>query len=333
MFANLISFLSLFGLIVVFGWSTRQAWILRLLPLKWLFSVLSGLVTLLFMAITAIGLVGFSKTVIHPNNPVHVVSVAADQTQIARGKSLAGYCAVCHADQEGSVLLNGKNKNLLSIPDGPVAGEMYAPNLTPAGEISTWTDGELIRAIREGVHKNGRPLLIMPSEYFKHLSDEDAMAIVAYLRSQTAATNSSQVDSPSNHLNLIGYLIIGSGLFHTSVQDPIILPIAGPQPGITAEYGDYLIYYIGCRDCHGMDFSGGVTGGLYPKGPNLTAIVPHWTDDQFMETIRTGIDPGGHTLNSAIMPWKEISSAMSDDDLKAIYTYLHSLPLTVAKQY
>jgi len=65
-------------------------------------------------------------------------------------------------------------------------GMLYAPNLTPSGNIKDWTGGEVVRAIREGVHKDGRSLLIVPSGDFKNMSEEDVKALVAYLRSQPA---------------------------------------------------------------------------------------------------------------------------------------------------
>jgi cytochrome c553 len=331
MFVNLLAFLTLFGLIAFFGWLTRRAWTLSLPLLKWPVTILTGLATALILTVAGIGLVGFVKTIFQASNPVKDVTIKGTPEQIARGQSLAGFCAVCHASQEESKLLDGNDRNLLDIPNGPVAGEVYAPNLTRGGEIKDWTDGEVIRAIREGVHRNTRPLLLMPSEYFIHLSDEDVIALVAYLRSQPSITNTPRVDTPSNHLNLIGYLITGSGLYHTAVQKPITQPVVGPPPSITPEYGNYLTAYIGCRDCHGKDFAGGVRGGLHPNGPNLTVIVPNWTGDQFISTIRTGVTPRGHTLKAEIMPWKEISSALSDYDLKAIYAYLDSLTPVTAK--
>jgi hypothetical protein len=53
-------------------------------------------------------------------------------------------------------------------------------------------------------------------------------------------------------------------------------------------------------------------------------IVPNWTAKQFAQTIRTGIDPNKHVL-TAEMPWKPISKFATDDDLAAIYAYLHGL--------
>ena len=49
--------------------------------------------------------------------------------------------------------------------------------------IGNWTDGEVIRAIREGVSRDGQALFpLMPYAGFRHMSDEDVYALVAYLR-------------------------------------------------------------------------------------------------------------------------------------------------------
>ncbi len=55
------------------------------------------------------------------------------------------------------------------------------------------------------------------------------------------------------------------------------------------------------------------------------ALVPTWSEADFVKTIRTGVDPTGHSLNPDAMPWKEISTFGADDDLRAIYAYLHAL--------
>ena len=66
-----------------------------------------------------------------------------------------------------------------------------------------------------------------------------------------------------------------------------------------------------------------VAGGP-PAGPNLTLIVPRWTEEEFILTLRTGVDPYRHTLTTG-MPWQAVSAFAGDDDLKAIYAYLHGL--------
>jgi mono/diheme cytochrome c family protein len=225
-------------------------------------------------------------------------------------------CPLCHSPN-GKAPLAGQNFG----KDGPPVGTIYASNLTPAGEINDWSDGEVIRAIREGVHKSGRPLVIMPSEVFHNLSDTDVQAIVAYLRSQPAVRPST----PPTKLNVVAALFIGSGVFHTSAQVPITQPIVAPTEGASADYGRYLVSILGCRLCHGENLAGRRPGGAGPPaGPNLTLIVPRWTEEEFIRTLRTGVNPYRHTLTAG-MPWQAVSAFAGDDDLRGIYAYLHGL--------
>jgi len=55
----------------------------------------------------------------------------------------------------------------------PPLGTLYAPSLTRSGNIQNWTSGEVICAIRDGIHKNGRALLIMPARSYRKMSDDD----------------------------------------------------------------------------------------------------------------------------------------------------------------
>jgi hypothetical protein len=59
---------------------------------------------------------------------------------------------------------------------------------------------------------------------------------------------------------------------------------------------------------------------------NLTrgGEVGFWSEEQFTDTMRTGMTPGGHPLKD-FMPWKYFGQ-MSDDELKAVWLYLQSLP-------
>jgi mono/diheme cytochrome c family protein len=205
--------------------------------------------------------------------------------------------------------------------EGPPFGTLWAPNLTRAGEIEHWTDGEIIRAIREGVHQTGRALVIMPSEVFRHLSDVDVEAIVAYLRSQPAV----EPNTPPTRLNVLAALLLGAGIASTSAQPPITQPIVAPAEAISVEHGEYLISTLGCQLCHGENLTGGKVGGPGPPaGPNLTVLLTKWDVEDFIRTLRTGVDPYKHTL-TARMPWKAISAFASDTDLQAMYLYLHGL--------
>lgn len=88
----------------------------------------------------------------------------------------------------------------------------------------------------------------------------------------------------------------------------------------TAKYGQYVVGWAGCRSCHGNDLSGG-TGGV--RGPNLR-LVQAWTPEQFVTTLRTGKDPGGHALSDQ-MPWKALRH-LDDEEMSAVYSYLTGLP-------
>src|SRR5262249_32275671 len=164
-------------------------------------------------------------------------------------------------------------------------------------------------------------LIIMPSEVFRHLSDVDVQAIVAYLRSQPAA----EPRTPPTKLNVLGALLIGAGLAPTSAQAPITQPIVAPVEGVSADYGKYLVSILACRLCHGENLAGRKSGGPGPPGgPNLTLILPMWSVEDFIHTLRTGVDPYSRRLAEG-MPWKEVSTFARDEDLKAMYAYLHGL--------
>jgi mono/diheme cytochrome c family protein len=308
-------------LLVALGtWLALRSRRARNRAVKWVGLVLSSLLTVAFSLLVGVVLLGFYRINFPPRRPpVTDVTVARTPEQVARGAKLAAICAGCHSP-DGKPPLVGQN--FLGAGAPPV-GRLYAANLTPAGEIKDWSDGEIIRAIREGVHKNGRALIIMPSESFHNLSDVDVHAVVAYLRSQPATGQ----NTPSMKLNVLGAALIGAGIPGTSVQTAIAEPVVGPAEGASAEYGKYLVSVLACQECHGKNLAGRkVRGPGPPAGPNLTAIVPSWTAEGFLHTLRTGVDPANHKLTEE-MPWKQISSFASDQDLMAIYTYLHGLKL------
>src|SRR5262249_19675124 len=294
---------------------------------KWPGLALAGLVTLILGLVTMFATIGFYKLNERRTNPVAEIRVAAAPDQIARGERLAHLCATCHS-WDNQVVLSGSD--FIAKFGFPPVGTLHSPNLTPAGNISDWSDGELVRAIREGVHKNGRSLLIMPVETLRNLSDEDVQAIVAYLRAQPAMGS----PTPTNQFSVFGALFMNLSDLRTT--QPPVGSVTKPPPG-TREYGKYMVDVMGCRDCHGTQLQGKLDLGqpAPPPGPNLTRIVPQWTEEDFMTFFNTGAPPGGGSVPTVTlaggqtlfrMPWPEFRAAATDDELKAIYAYLHSLP-------
>ncbi|HZQ99799.1 MAG TPA: c-type cytochrome [Chloroflexota bacterium] len=280
--------------------------------------VVLGLVVLVMLVAAGVYLNAQRRLGEHFDNPVPDVKVAGTPEQVERGKYLVAAfpgCAGCHARNPAASppVLDGNY-----IADLKPLGEFYAPNLTPGGPLKDWSDGEIVRAIREGVDKSGRGLLVMPSEEYQHLSDDDVQAVVAYLRSQPAVQHDQPPISPSP----LGIVLMGTGQVSTSRQPPV-RGVAGPPRGATAAYGKYLIDTSGCTTCHGANLDGQNIPQGPPPGPNLR-IVKGWTQEQFLRALREGVDPSDHHLADT-MPWRQYGRG-TDDDLKAIYEHLRSMP-------
>lgn len=131
-----------------------------------------------------------------------IVAVAAggaraDEAQIQRGKylvTLAG-CSDCHTP--GTFLGKPDMSRFLGGSDVgfaiPGLGVFPGRNITPEKEtgIGEWTPAQIVTALRTGVRPDGRKLApIMPYEALAALSDADAQAIAAFLKSVPAVRNS-----------------------------------------------------------------------------------------------------------------------------------------------
>jgi mono/diheme cytochrome c family protein len=117
--------------------------------------------------------------------------------------------------------------------------------------------------------------------------------------------------------------MVGAGILPTG--KPVFTgTITAPAQPATPEYGEYILSYQDCRACHGADLTGGIPGQLGPIGPGL-ALVKDWKLEQFITTLRAGVDPSGHQLNNSVMPWGVLGK-MGDDELSAIYRYLVQQP-------
>lgn len=315
MLANLITLIILIALVVLFTWLVTRAWTSKRWFIKWTGVILAGLFTLLFALVTLVlvkGLYDISRP--YPVAVVNV-SIAGTPEQIARGEHLATVlCATCHS-QNGQLPLSGGNN--LSADAGLPLGDLYAPNTTPAGKIKQFSDNDLYRILRTGVEPNGH-LSFMAGVTARFMSDEDAQAVVAYLR------NSQPVEkqTPAIAFSPLLTLFAGAGLIGFNVPDPL-RPITSPPKAATKEYGEYVVRFLDCRGCHGPTLSGDAPPPSPPAASNLTVVVPKWSREEFFQAMRTGVDSTGHTI-SPPMPWKQIGM-LDDVELTALYEYLHGL--------
>ena len=175
-------------------WSSFRAWRTENRFLKW------GGAGLAAMLATVVGLIGVVLMLglfkLHARTaPLVTMSVAGTPDQIRRGEEISnGFCSGCHS--KTGPLTGGNNIG----EDLPVpVGSFVSPNLTPAGPLSRWSDGEIFRAIRNGVDRDGRWLIIMSYTNTGKLSDDDAKAVIAYLRHlPTAGSQTANPDCPSS---------------------------------------------------------------------------------------------------------------------------------------
>ena len=214
-------FLNLLGLAaaVFFAYAFFTLFLRSIHSASWLAKLLGGLVAgaaaLLFAGAFVIGLLGMWRLEAPRSRAVSDIKVEPTAELIARGRQVAQSCIPCHSF-DGGPDLNGGARNLAPVISGISTGVVYAPNLTPGGDIKRWSDGEIIRAVREGVDGRGIPLL-HPAAQYRSMSDEDAAGLVAYLRSQPELRH----DQPRRSLNLPGLLMLGAGWLQTGEQPPL----------------------------------------------------------------------------------------------------------------
>ncbi|MFL5385801.1 MAG: c-type cytochrome [Longimicrobiaceae bacterium] len=272
----------------------------------------------------------------HVPLPQLATSTVGDTTGLLqRGEYLVrnvSVCGHCHS---------GDPRN----SDGPLSGgraftnwrlgTIRAANLTPddATGLGRWSEAEIVRAIRNGQDREGHLLApVMPYEWLSEMGDRDALAIAAYLKRQPPVRN--EVDSDPN-------AVLGAAklfFLHPARSGNSTPPPRAP----TAEYGRYLSTVALCADCHtprgGLQqrpnrrrmFAGDASPPKgFPANPaNLTPDegtgIGRWSEADFLRTLRTGVNPRGDSLH-AFMPWREYRR-MTDDDLRAVYRYLRTLP-------
>lgn len=86
-----------------------------------------------------------------------------------------------------------------------------------------------------------------------------------------------------------------------------------------------------CTFCHGPDLGGAsIPDGSGVRAPNITpgGALGSWSEEDFINTLRTGVTPSGNNLDRENMPWDRFSK-MTDDELEALWLYVRSVtPLT-----
>jgi mono/diheme cytochrome c family protein len=261
---------------------------------------------------------------------------------IARGKYLAtnvAVCLGCHSKLEeskpGHPMVEGMAGSGRDFgPEPGFPGRIRTANLTPDKQfgIGNWTDGEVLRAMREGIGKDGHALFpMMPYKNLgANLSDDDGLAIIAYLRSLPPIAN----DPGKTEINF------PVSMFIRAAPAPLEKS-AGAPPTDPMGRGKWLLGMGNCNLCHdsfdskrqplpGMHFAGGEPFSV-PQGKvyaaNITSDkatgIGAYSDEDLMRVFNEGIGKAGRPLLQ--MPWA-FYKGMTDDDKKALILALRDTP-------
>ncbi len=325
MLTNIIILIVFFALTLGAGWLAIKALRAKRLWVKIAGGLGAGLLALVLAAVTFMGGKGFAAGYFPGAKPAPEMTVEGTPGQVARGDYLVNLsCIGCHSavgpdgNPAGEHPLSG-GWNMSKAEGFGFVGDMIAENLTPGGKLASYSDGELFRAMRYGISKDGRRLGIMSFVPSVELSDDDTKAIIAYLRSLPA----EETGGPTgDSLNFVGMAMNGAGMFGTPA--PVADSVPSPVQGVSAEYGKYVATFGDCRGCHGPDMLGAPASSISAAVPNPRPFAGTLTLEQFTELMRTGIKPNGEAFPES-MPWQN-AARMTDEDLAALYTYITAAP-------
>jgi|RhiMetdeSRZDD1v2_1073273.scaffolds.fasta_scaffold07060_5 mono/diheme cytochrome c family protein len=274
--------------------------------------------------------------------PYPSVAASTDSGVVERGRYIVrdvAPCASCHGDPaQHQAYIGGTDVPLsggflFDIPPGQIyTRNLTADSVTGLGNVS---DRAIARALRYGVGHDGRALL--PFMEMQGLSDDDLQAVVSYLRTQAPVRN----PVPDHHFTLLGKVVKATAL--AKPVGPATTPPTRAPRGASVETGRYLVEAVAlCWACHtersqmtgaltGPRF-GGTTGFTESDDPTHSWSPPNITsdpetgrlgkmnEDQFVARFRQG-----RVIPGSPMPWQAFSR-MAEDDLRAIYRYLMTVP-------
>lgn len=264
-----------------------------------------------------------------------IVGAPASADVLARGQYLttAADCIACHTVPEtGKAFAGGV---AFKLPFGTI----YSTNITAdtATGIGRWSDDQFVRAVREGVRKDGQHLYpAFPYTSYTQLSRSDVLAIKAYLFSLPKVAQPETPNTlgfPFNQRWAMGFWNAAFFKSHRFVAD------ASKSPQWNS--GAYLGMALGhCAECHtprnlGFGLENGNALAGYPlqgwKAYNITSDVAHgigaWSDGDIAKYLSTGHADG---RGSAAGPMGEAVAHslqyLKPEDTAALVTYLRSVP-------
>jgi len=282
--------------------------------IRWAGIAVGGLVVLALIGYAV--LYGLSERALQRTYPVPVVKlvIPTDPASIREGQRQVAIrgCFGCHGE-------NGQGQVFF---DEPIVARLTAPNLTEA--VRRYSDAQLAVIIRYGLRPDGRSVLVMPSEAFIGMTDEELARTIAYLKSLP------QVSGPPADITLgpVGRFAFATDKLKTVAR--LIADTVPPPPATNpqAEFGRHLARTI-CAECHGTSLEG-------DSNPDFTSpslrVVAAYSPEAFTTLMRTGVAVGGRTLGIMSVRARKYLTHLNDDEIAALYSYLHGMAGATVKQ-
>jgi len=284
--------------------------------------------------------------------PVSDEPIAADPARLQRGSYLVNnvlFCGACHTSREHGNNLTEPERTDAYLGGGSVytdkgIGTVWVPNITPDVEtgIGGWKDDEILRALRDGVTKDSRFMVpLMPFGSYQHLSDEDARAVVAYLRTVPPYRQARpRTDNKLGFMNKLLFGVVGVQMHKPAAG------VTAPDRANKHEYGHYLMRIAACGDCHSLTEKGprpetdplAFAGSDVPfEDPGLGKVyaanisgdpdagLGRYSADQIKMALRTGTRLDGKKMAPPMSTLARHYDGMTDEDLDALVAYLFSV--------
>jgi cytochrome c553 len=235
------------------------------------------------------------------------LTVPTDAASIAEGKHIAtlGGCMHCH----------GENLTGTVVDDIPKLLRLVAPNIST--KLPDYSDAQIATVLREGVKPDGTSVVFMPSEMFRHLSDQDLARVIAWLR--TVPANPVGIEEKTE-VRMLGRLILAQGVIKLSAASIASLPpaVRAFDAGNAASHGQYLVMNY-CSECHGQDL-----GGFAAINAPALAVAKGYSVEQFSRLMNEGVALGDRQLGIMKSVSKARFAHLRDDELQAVYAFLQS---------
>ena len=290
--------------------------------------------------------------------PVSDDAIPPDPARLQRGSYLVNnvlFCGACHTSREHGNTLTEPERTDAYLGGGNVyadkgIGTVWVPNITPDVEtgIGAWKDDEILRVLRDGVAKDGHFLVpLMPFAAYQHLSDEDARAVVAYLRTVPPYKQTKpRLDNKLGFMNKLLFGVIG-----VQMHKPIA-GVAEPDRTNKHDYGRYLMRIAACGDCHSLTEKGprpetdplAFGGSDVPfEDPGLGKVyasnisgdpetgLGRYSADAIKQALRNGTRLDGKKLAPPMSILIPHLSGMTEDDIDALVAYIKTLPAAKRK--